>query len=152
MPEIITAIKRTMKAPQKSPNLNVVQGDCCLPKAEKSKIRMNSKFIYNFTFFENLPRGGTLNRFIALWRSPPSKFSIKVVSVSAKKRKCTHLTKFFRKKYTGNGSLSFCYLIWVCRYLCWYEKMLIPHFLFSIYHRYLFLDFYHIFWEFFGSQ
>ena len=32
MPEIITAINRTMKAPQKSPNLNVVQGDCCLPK------------------------------------------------------------------------------------------------------------------------
>lgn len=59
LPESITAIRRTIKAPEKSPTLNVIHGESCSP------------------------RGGTLKRFIARCLSPCSKSLVTNASVSA---------------------------------------------------------------------
>lgn len=59
LPESITAIRSTIKAPEKIPTLNVIHGESCSP------------------------RGGTLKRFIARCLSPCSKSRVTNASVSA---------------------------------------------------------------------
>lgn len=59
LPDIKAIADNTIKLPLKRPNLKVVHG-----------------------FVVCSPNGGTLNRFIALWRSPPSRPFVTNVSVS----------------------------------------------------------------------